>query len=246
MFIYPVWLNLRIFWVCLSHPVLSRHRFCCYIVFAQRITLTLVRVTHFTHYPIYSFSIYWLFLSVICIGYHSVMDILVGGFWTHVSRVRISKIAWFFLSLLLQCKFANSTLLSLLSFSYFITPYDAQASSALSALIYILLKQTHVLRTTKLPKQLEWLPRDNLLRQLFALVTYGHVKNWFTHLLIWSQTTSCLDRKLWYLRTKNFNLWYLHLSMTFYCSTSRVTMTFNLPKKCFKWTTVPNYLEIHE
>ena len=43
---------------------------------------------------------------------------------------------FFFLSLLLQCKFANSTLLSLLSFSYFITPYDAQASSAFSALIY--------------------------------------------------------------------------------------------------------------
>ena len=40
-----------------------------------------------------------------------------------------------FLSLLLQCKFANSTLLSLLSFSNFITPYDAQASSAFSALI---------------------------------------------------------------------------------------------------------------
>ena len=40
-----------------------------------------------------------------------------------------------FLSLLLQCKFANSTFLSLLSFSYFITPYDAQASSAFSALI---------------------------------------------------------------------------------------------------------------
>ena len=40
-----------------------------------------------------------------------------------------------FLSLLLQCKFANSTLLSLLSFSYLITPYDAQACSAFSALI---------------------------------------------------------------------------------------------------------------
>ena len=44
----------------------------------------------------------------------------------------------FFLSLLLQCKFANSTILSLLSFSYFITPYDAQASSAFSALIFFL------------------------------------------------------------------------------------------------------------
>ena len=40
-----------------------------------------------------------------------------------------------FLALLLQCKFANSTLLSLLSFSYLITPYDAQASSAFGALI---------------------------------------------------------------------------------------------------------------
>ena len=44
---------------------------------------------------------------------------------------------FFFLSLLLQCKFANSTLLSLLSFSYLITPYDAQASSAFSALMII-------------------------------------------------------------------------------------------------------------
>ena len=44
---------------------------------------------------------------------------------------------FFFLSLLLQCKFAYSTLLSLLRFSYFITPYDAQASSAFSALIFV-------------------------------------------------------------------------------------------------------------
>ena len=44
---------------------------------------------------------------------------------------------FFFVSLLLQCKFANSTLLSLVSFTYFITPYDAQASSAFSALIYV-------------------------------------------------------------------------------------------------------------
>ena len=40
-------------------------------------------------------------------------------------------LCFFFLSLLLQCKFANSTLLSPLSFSYLITPYDAQAFSAL-------------------------------------------------------------------------------------------------------------------
>ena len=46
-------------------------------MFAQRVTITRVRVTHFTHYPIYNFSIYWLFLSVNCIGSHSVVDILV-------------------------------------------------------------------------------------------------------------------------------------------------------------------------
>ena len=44
--------------------MLSMHRFCCCSVFAQRVTLTLVRVTHFNHYPIYNFSIYLLFLSV--------------------------------------------------------------------------------------------------------------------------------------------------------------------------------------
>ena len=47
----------------------------------------------------------------------------------------------FFLSLLLQCKFENLTLLSLLSFSYFITPYDAQAFSALILIICPVLQQ---------------------------------------------------------------------------------------------------------
>ena len=46
-------------------------------------------------------------------------------------------IFYVFLSLLLQCKFANLALLSLLGFSYFITPYDAQASSAFCALIFL-------------------------------------------------------------------------------------------------------------
>ena len=41
-----------------------------------------------------------------------------------------------------QCKFANSTLLSLLRFSYFITPYDSQASSAFSALICSVMRET--------------------------------------------------------------------------------------------------------
>ena len=47
-----------------------------------------------------------------------------------------------FLSLLIQCKFANSTLLSLLRLSYFITPYDSQASSAFSALICSVMRET--------------------------------------------------------------------------------------------------------
>ena len=45
---------------------------------------------------------------------------------------------FFFFFFFFFCHFyfsANSTLLSLLRFSYFITPYDAQASSAFSALI---------------------------------------------------------------------------------------------------------------
>ena len=41
-----------------------------------------------------------------------------------------------FFVIIITVQFANSTLLSLLSFSYFITPYDAQASSAFSALIF--------------------------------------------------------------------------------------------------------------
>ena len=45
----------------------------------------------------------------------------------------------FFLSLLLQCKFPNSTLLSLFRFSYFITPYDAEAASALIIYLFIYL-----------------------------------------------------------------------------------------------------------
>ena len=55
---------------------------------------------------------------------------------------------FFFLSLLLQCKFASSTLLSLLRFSYFITPYDAQASSAFSALIQSSFSNTFKLHMT--------------------------------------------------------------------------------------------------
>ena len=42
--------------------------------------------------------------------------------------------------------------------------------------------------------KVEWMSRDNLSSLLFALVTYRHVKHWFTHLLDRSQTL-CLDSK---------------------------------------------------
>ena len=38
--------------------------------------------------------------------------------------------------------------------------------------------------------QLEWFSRDNFFSPLLTLVTYGHVQNWFTHLLNRGQTTS--------------------------------------------------------
>ena len=82
-------------------------------MFARRVILTLVRVTHFTHYPIYNLSIYWLFLSAICIDLHSVVDILVDfepmypGFESRESYDFFFHFFYvFFLSLLLQCKFA--------------------------------------------------------------------------------------------------------------------------------------------
>ena len=120
--------------------MLSRHRICCYIVFAERVTLTLVRVTYFTHFPIYNLSIYLLFLSVICIGLHSVMDILVDfepmypGFESRELHDFFIYFFMLFLVIFITEQFANSTH-DLLSVSYFITPYDAQASSAFSALI---------------------------------------------------------------------------------------------------------------
>ena len=95
----------------------------------------------FNHCPIYNFSIYRLFLSVNSTGLVTSVDfepIYPGleSLIAYISWVRISGIAYFFnlftfLSILLQC---NLTLLSLLRFSYFITPYDAQTSSAFSAL----------------------------------------------------------------------------------------------------------------
>ena len=97
-------------------------------------------------------------------GLHGVVDVMVDfepmcpGFESQESHVfllfffylfiYLFYVVVFFLSLLLQCKFATSTLLSLLSFSFFITPYDAQASSAFSALIKtsgdVRLKRVHL------------------------------------------------------------------------------------------------------
>ena len=79
------------------------------------------------------------FLSLF--GLHSVVDTSVDFhpyfLGTNLGN-RIFFLLIFFLILFFFCHFyysANSTLLSLLRFSYFITPYDAQASSLFSALI---------------------------------------------------------------------------------------------------------------
>ena len=53
--------------------MLSRHRFCCYIVFAQHVTLTLVRVSHFTHYPIITLA----YIDYFTCNMDWIVDILV-------------------------------------------------------------------------------------------------------------------------------------------------------------------------
>ena len=105
-----------------------------------------VRVTHFTHYPNYNLSIYRLFYLKISLGSIAywiswwtlnpcIPGSNLGNRMNFFYHFFIFIFFYVFLSLLLQCKFAYSILLSLLRFSYFITPYYAQASSAFSALI---------------------------------------------------------------------------------------------------------------
>ena len=96
-------------------------------------------------------------------------------------------------------------------------------------------------------KELERLSRDNFSSLLFALVTYKHVKNWFTHSLHKSQTTSCLDSNFFLiLFTINFYLWYLHWPMTILLSDLQMwPWPSTYLNKCFKLTTKPNYFEIH-
>ena len=74
-----------------------------------------------------------------------------------------------------------------------------------------------------IPFKLEWLSTHILSSSLIALVTYRHVKNWFTHLLDRRPTTSCLDSKL-FLIFKNKNKIYdiytgycLFYCLTFNC-----------------------------
>ena len=84
--------------------------------------------------------------------------------------------------------------------------------------------------------KLKWLSRDNLSSQLFALVTYRHMKNWFTHLLDRSQITSCLDSKLFLiLMYQKFKFMMFTLANNhFIVWPSSVTLIFNLPKQMFQ------------
>ena len=85
--------------------MLSRHRFCCYMCFPNALVLReWVRVTHFTHYPIYNFSIYWLFLSTKCIGLHGVVDVLVD-FVPRCSKLGNRMIFFFFFFRYFLCCF---------------------------------------------------------------------------------------------------------------------------------------------
>ena len=114
--------------------MLSRHRFRCYICLPNAL---LVRECGLHILPTIDYFSQKIALASIA----------------HVSRVWIAGIPLmffffffnvYFLSLLLQCKFANSTLLFLLRFSYFITPYDAQASSAFSALTILWIRPAFI------------------------------------------------------------------------------------------------------
>ena len=115
---------------------------CLYFQFDSIYVFSDVRVTHFTHSPIYNFRIYRLFLSANSIGLHSVVDTSVDfePIYPGIeSRVRILYPGFDFLCCVFCHHYysANSTLLSLLRFSFFITSYDAQASSAFSLFFFM-------------------------------------------------------------------------------------------------------------
>ena len=85
--------------------------------------------------PIYNFSNKEIFLSILSTGLGSVMSMAVvfqSVYREFASSWRRCFFFFFFLSFLLQCEF---NILSVLSFFYFVIPYNAQAPCAFSALI---------------------------------------------------------------------------------------------------------------
>ena len=113
--------------------MLSRNRFCCYMCLPNAL---LLRWCGLHILPTL------LFITLAYFDYFSAdFEPKYHGF----------EYPYFFLCFFI-CYNANSTLLSLLRFSYFIPPYDAQASSAFSALITYATKrqkQTNVFNSTK-------------------------------------------------------------------------------------------------
>ena len=124
--------------------MLSRHRFCCYMCLPNALLLRECRL-HILPTILLTTSEYIdYFLWKYCICLHSVVEIFVDfepmypGFESRESMNFIIIIFFYvFFLCFFFCHYYYSTNLqmSLLRFSYFITPYDAQASSAFSALI---------------------------------------------------------------------------------------------------------------
>ena len=98
---------------------LSRHSFAATCVCLTRYSYAGAGYIYFTHYPIYNFSIYLLFLSFHSIGLYSAVDTSMD-FVPILPGLEFIFIYVFFLPFYYN---SNSTLLSLLRFSYFITPY---------------------------------------------------------------------------------------------------------------------------
>ena len=79
--------------------MLSRHIFCCYMCLPNALLLRECRLQILSNILSNNLSIYWLFLFF---SYFVIFILLFflffffGGLRTHVSRVRISGIAWFF------------------------------------------------------------------------------------------------------------------------------------------------------
>ena len=110
--------------------------------------LTRVQVTHFTHYPIYNFSIYRLFLSANCIGLHSVVNNLVD--FEPIYRGTESRETHdFFIIIIIFCHYYYSANLQIQHYCLYsdsptLLPLMMPRPPALSALRYLYITRTTI------------------------------------------------------------------------------------------------------